>query len=129
MADIPISLMFFPMMILLTTCSCISVTGLAEKVFFIEIVATTEQDAHKVFVTMNDRGLSLTSTEMLKGYLLSEIKDDSKREKLNNIWKDKVLSLKKDDDKGDETFIKAWLRAQYAETIRETKAGARESGF
>ena len=26
---------------------------LAEKVFFIEIVATTEQDAHKVFVTMN----------------------------------------------------------------------------
>lgn len=102
---------------------------LAEKVFFIEIVATTEQDAHKVFVTMNDRGLSLTSTEMLKGYLLSEIKDDTKREKLNGIWKEKVLSLKKDDDKGDETFIKAWLRAQYAETIRETKAGAVNQDF
>ena len=102
---------------------------LAEKVFFIEIVATTEQDAHKVFVTMNDRGLSLTSTEMLKGYLLSEIKDDNKREKLNDIWKNKVLSLKKDDDKGDETFIKAWLRAQYAETIRETKAGAVNQDF
>lgn len=102
---------------------------LAEKVFFIEIVATTEQDAHKVFVTMNDRGLSLTSTEMLKGYLLSEIKDDAKREKLNGIWKDKVLSLKKDDEKGDETFIKAWLRAQYAETIRETKAGAVNQDF
>lgn len=68
---------------------------LAERVFFIEIVATTEQDAHKVFVTMNDRGLSLTSTEMLKGYILSEIKDDSSREKLNTIWKEKVLSLKK----------------------------------
>lgn len=40
---------------------------LAKKVFFIEIVATTEQDAHKIFVTINDRGLSLTSTEMLKG--------------------------------------------------------------
>lgn len=102
---------------------------LAEKVFFIEIVATTEQDAHKVFVTMNDRGLSLTSTEMLKGYLLSEIKDDPKREKLNNIWKDKVLSLKKDDDKGDEAFIKAWLRAQYAETIRDTKAGSVNQDF
>ena len=102
---------------------------LAEKVFFIEIVATTEQDAHKVFVTMNDRGLSLTSTEMLKGYLLSEIKDDGKREKLNDVWKSKVLSLKKDDDKGDETFIKAWLRAQYAETIRETKAGAINQDF
>lgn len=102
---------------------------LAEKVFFIEIVATTEQDAHKVFVTMNDRGLSLTSTEMLKGYLLSEIKDDISREKLNDLWKDKVLELKKDDDKGDETFIKAWLRAQYAETIRDTKAGAVNKDF
>ena len=102
---------------------------LAEKVFFIEIVATTEQDAHKVFVTMNDRGLSLTSTEMLKGYLLSEIKDDEKREKLNDVWKDKILSLKKEDDKGDETFIKAWLRAQYAETIRDTKAGAVNQDF
>ena len=102
---------------------------LAEKVFFIEIVATTEQDAHKVFVTMNDRGLSLTSTEMLKGYLLSEIKDDTKRERLNGVWKDKVLSLKKDDDKGDETFIKTWLRAQYAETIRDTKAGAVNQDF
>ena len=97
---------------------------LAEKVFFIEIVATTEQDAHKVFVTMNDRGLSLTSTEMLKGYLLSEIKDDKKREELNDVWKEKVLQLKKYGDDGDESFIKAWLRAQYAETIRETKAGA-----
>lgn len=102
---------------------------LAEKVFFIEIVATTEQDAHKVFVTMNDRGLSLTSTEMLKGYLLSEIKDDSKREKLNDVWKEKVLVLKRDDDKGDETFIKAWLRAQFAETIRDTKAGAVNKDF
>lgn len=102
---------------------------LAERVFFIEIVATTEQDAHKVFVTMNDRGLSLTSTEMLKGYLLSEIKDDAKREKLNGLWKEKVLSLKTEDDKGDETFIKAWLRAQFAETIRETKAGAVNQDF
>lgn len=102
---------------------------LAEKVFFIEIVATTEQDAHKVFVTMNDRGLSLTSTEMLKGYLLSEIKADSIREKMNGLWKEKVLTLKKDDDKGDETFIKAWLRAHYAETIRETKAGAVNKDF
>ncbi|MBP5427681.1 MAG: DUF262 domain-containing protein [Clostridia bacterium] len=102
---------------------------LAEKVFFIEIVATTEQDAHKVFVTMNDRGLSLTSTEMLKGYLLSEIKDDTKRESLNDTWKHKVLALKKNDDKGDETFIKAWFRAQYAETIRESKAGAVNQDF
>lgn len=102
---------------------------LAEKVFFIEIVATTEQDAHKIFVTMNDRGLSLTSTEMLKGYILSEIPNDTIREKSNAIWKEQVLKLKSIDDKGDEIFIKSWLRSQYAETIRETKAGAVNKDF
>lgn len=102
----------------------------SRKGFFIEIVATTEQDAHKVFVTMNDRGLRLTSTEMLKGYVLSEIKSDIEREKMNFLWKEKVRSLKNDDDKkGDETFIKAWLRAHYADTIRETKAGAINKDF
>lgn len=102
---------------------------LAEKVFFIEIVATTEQDAHKVFVTMNDRGLSLTSTEMLKGYLLSEIKSDENREKLNDLWKAQMQKLRANDPKGDEYFIKAWLRAQYAITIRATKAGATNEDF
>ena len=48
---------------------------------------------------------------------------------MNGIWKDKVLALKKDDEKGDETFIKAWLRAQYAETIRDTKKGAVNKDF
>ena len=102
---------------------------ITEKVFFIEIVATTEQDAHKVFVTMNDRGLSLTSTEMLKGYVLSEIKSDTIRKKMNDIWKENILLLKKNDEKGDETFIKTWLRAHYARTIRETKAGAINKDF
>lgn len=102
---------------------------LVERVFFIEIVATTEQDAHKVFVSMNDRGLNLTPTEMLKGYLLSEISDDSEREKCNSIWKKKIAELKEIDKAEDESFIKNWLRAQYAETIRETKAGAENKDF
>lgn len=102
---------------------------LAERVFFIEIVTNTEQDAHKVFVSMNDRGLSLTSTEMLKGYVLSEIRNDDSREKYNDLWKEKVLKLKNNDDKGDELFIKAWLRSQHAETIRESVVGAVNKDF
>lgn len=102
---------------------------LIEKLFFIEIAASTEQDAHKIFISMNDRGLSLTSTEMLKGYILSEIEDDTEREKLNLKWKEKILSLKENDSKEDETFIKVWLRAQYADTIRQGKAGAENKDF
>lgn len=104
---------------------------LMEKVYFIRIVAGSEQDAQKVFVSMNDRGLNLTPTEMLKGYLLSEISDDAKRERANTIWKNCVDKLKSlDSNKNeDEAFIKDWLRAQYAETIRETKAGSENLDF
>ena len=88
---------------------------LIEKVYFIEIVAQEEQDASKIFITMNDRGLNLTPVEMLKSYLLSEIKSNTARDKLNKLWKKKIDRLKRDDVKGDEVFIKAWLRAQYAD--------------
>lgn len=91
---------------------------LAEKVYFMQILVATEQDAHKIFVTMNDRGLSLTPAEMLKGYLLSEIADNARREEMNLLWKAEVLALEGD----DETFIKAWLRAQYAEENSDFEA-------
>ena len=102
---------------------------LIKRVYFIEIICETEQDAHKVFVSMNDRGLSLTSAEMLKGYLLSEVADDKKREKLNDAWKDKMLILKEMGKGEEESCIKDWLRAKYAETIRETKKNAEPLDF
>ena len=102
---------------------------LTEKVYFIEIVTETEQDAHKVFVSMNDRGLSLTSAEMLKGYVLSEVADDKRREKLNDAWKTKMLALKELGKSEEEDFIKAWLRAKYADSIRENKKGAKPEDF
>jgi uncharacterized protein with ParB-like and HNH nuclease domain len=102
---------------------------LVEKVMFIEIETENDQDAHKIFVTMNDRGLNLTPTEMLKGYLLSEVVDDKIREDLNEMWKDKILKLKKEDKNGDEIFIRDWLRAQYAETMRPRKKGAENKDF
>lgn len=100
-----------------------------DNVQFIKIVAQTEQDAHKIFVSMNDRGLSLTATEMLKGYLLSEIADDSQREAANALWKREILELKVLGKEQESDFIKIWLRAKYAETIRERKKGAKPGDF
>lgn len=102
---------------------------LIDNIVFIEIRSDSEQDAHKVFVTMNDRGLRLTPTEMLKGYILSEFKDNKRRNSANDLWKEKVLSLKEDEKDGDTDFIKNWLRAQYAETIREGKRDSENMDF
>lgn len=105
---------------------------LINNVYFVEIVATTEQDAHKIFVTMNDRGLSLTPAEMLKGYILSEIELDETRDKANQKWKEVIQSINdlSDDNKTlSEDFFKNWFRAQYAESIRENKKGAKPEDF
>ncbi|WKV12191.1 DUF262 domain-containing protein [Marivirga harenae] len=102
---------------------------LIENVEFIRIQTQTEQDAHKIFVSMNDRGLSLTPTEMLKGFLLSEISDDDQRREANDIWKSKILELKELGKEEESDFIKNWLRAQYADSIRERKKGAAAQDF
>ncbi|MDY0129863.1 MAG: DUF262 domain-containing protein [Methanosarcina vacuolata] len=102
---------------------------LLDNLDFIRIITQTEQDAHKIFVSMNDRGLSLTETEMLKGYLLSEIKEDKERNKCNDMWKQTILSLKELDKDNDLTFIKNWLRAQFATSIRDTKKDAVPGDF
>ena len=102
---------------------------LIDNVDFIEIKAHTEQDAHKIFVSMNDRGLSLTPTEMLKGFLLSEIANDQQRSDANAVWKKIMLEMKELGKNEDADFLKNWLRSQYAETIREKKKGSEKEDW
>ena len=90
---------------------------LTEKVQLVEICAGSSNDAYVMFETMNDRGLRLTSAEMLKGYLLSEIRDETQRKRANDAWRknvDALVSKNKDDD---SNAIKAWLRGQHADTM------------
>lgn len=102
---------------------------LKNKVVFIEIVADTVDDAHRIFESMNDRGLRLSSVEMLKGYLLARIKDESSRNKSNDIWKKWMRKLNDTGDNTDNVFINTWLRAKYAQTIRERKAGSENQDY
>jgi hypothetical protein len=54
------------------------VDWLVENVHLVEITAYSDGDAYAIFETMNDRGLSLSPTDMLKGYLLANIDDADK---------------------------------------------------
>jgi hypothetical protein len=105
------------------------VDWLMENVHLVEITAYSDADAYTIFETMNDRGLSLTPADMLKGYLLASITDTDKRTRASTVWKrcTQVLSdIGKDEDADG---IKSWLRSQYAESIRERKRGAAAKDF
>ncbi|MBI4454779.1 MAG: DUF262 domain-containing protein [Acidobacteria bacterium] len=102
---------------------------LIENVHLVEITAYTDEDAYTIFETMNDRGLSLSPTDMLKGFLLANITDEQKRLDANAVWKERVgtlIDLGKDED---ADAVKTWLRSQYAQTIRERKKGALPGDF
>jgi uncharacterized protein with ParB-like and HNH nuclease domain len=66
---------------------------LLENVHLVEISAYSDDDAYTIFETMNDRGLSLSPTEMLKGYLLTNIDDAAKRTAANTRWRQRIREL------------------------------------
>ena len=94
-----------------------------------EITAYSDDNAYTIFESMNDRGLNLTSTEMLKGYILSRFGEAKDREKANQFWKESIQTLHKQSKEEDQQFFQAWLRSQYADTIRQSKAGSSNEDF
>ena len=102
---------------------------LIENVYLVEITAYSDADAYTIFETMNDRGLSLTPTDMLKGYLLANITDPGRRNTASNLWRKRVSALQDVGKEEDADAIKAWLRSQYSRNIRERKRGAEPRDF
>jgi uncharacterized protein with ParB-like and HNH nuclease domain len=102
---------------------------LIENVVIVEIIAYSDENAYTIFETMNDRGLNLTPTEMLKGYVLSKITDFKQRIEINNIWKEQIQKLHEYDDTADQSFFQAWFRGKYATSIRPGKVGSENKDF
>lgn len=105
------------------------VDWLVENVHLVEITAYSDGDAYTIFETMNDRGLSLTPADMLKGYLLANITDTEKRTRASGVWKARIQALAELGKEEDADGIKSWMRGQYAENIRERKRGAAPQDF
>lgn len=99
------------------------------NVDLIEITTYSDDEAYTIFETMNDRGLSLSPTDMLKGYLLANITHTEARNAANDLWRSRLLELTQPGKEEDSDFFKAWLRARFADTIRDRKKGAVNRDF
>ena len=97
---------------------------LLERVVLVEIGTTDQDMALEIFESMNDRGVRLSNTDMLKGFLLARIGEPAEIAKANQLWRRRITNLTDIDKNADSEFIKHWLRGKYAETIRERKKDA-----
>lgn len=104
---------------------------LTRKVIIVEVKAYSDDNAYTVFETMNDRGLNLTPTDMLKGYILSKITDEKKKSEVNEIWKSKIQELHSSDNEEHkaQAFFKAWFRAKYAKDMRPSTSSGEDKDF
>lgn len=114
----------------------IFIEWMMEKVTLVEVRANSMDSAYTIFETMNDRGLTLVPTEILKGFLLSRISEnhaenDEKAVKANSFWNDRIqeIKIKTSSDVADMDFFRGWLRGRYAETQRKAKVGAENEDF
>lgn len=109
---------------------------LIEKVLILELDTDSQEDAYTIFVTMNDRGLSLNSAEMLKALVTQQIKSGD-LSRINRQWQANINRIKASSDVDtsgvlntqDVEFISVWLRAKYAETLRDSKAKSKDEDY
>ena len=100
-----------------------------EKVQLIEIAVVDEAEAHRVFVTMNDRGLRLGPIELLKGKILSAISNTNDTQVGHAAWIKITTQLQNLGNEEDSLFFRQFLRARYANTIRGKAKGAQAGDF
>ena len=92
---------------------------LLDNVYLVSIETFNTRDAYTIFETVNDRGLPLTHTNMLRGYLLSNIEDADRRNHASETWRKQVRTLQSMDMEDSTDAIKAWLRSQHAESVQD----------
>ncbi len=98
------------------------ISWLLYRVFIVEITAFTHTDAYTMFESMNDRGLSLTQWEMLRGYLLSKVANVDDRKNASDTWKNRADELNSIDRNALGSGIQAWLRSQHAKNMADYDA-------
>lgn len=102
---------------------------LLERVVLVEIGTTDKDMALEIFESMNDRGLRLSNTDMLKGFLLARIGETQSIRAANGLWRRRITELTDLDKNADSEFLKHWLRGKRAEKIRERRKNAAPEDF
>lgn len=100
-----------------------------ERVLLIDISVTSESEAHRVFVTMNDRGLRLGPIDLLKGQILSKIPVPADAQSCHSAWVKTINSLRALDPEEDSLFFRNLFRAKWANTMRGKSKGDQAGDF
>lgn len=100
-----------------------------ERILLIDISVESEAEAHRVFVTMNDRGLRLGPIDLLKGQILSKITHEQDSHDCHDIWTTTISRLRALDPEEDSLFFRNLFRALWATSMRGKSKGDTAGDF
>ncbi|MFE0515845.1 DUF262 domain-containing protein [Streptomyces sp. NPDC058964] len=93
-------------------CLPIFADWLADRVFLVEIAVDDRDLGWEIFETMNDRGAGLTSLDLLKSFVLSQV--DRGQEQINAAWRKMVTDLSAFGRHHPSKFFETLFLARYA---------------
>lgn len=79
---------------------------------FILVTAKSEDDAYTIFETLNARGLSLTSVDLIKNWIFKNYNQTHPNDNAKDIWGEMRKSVSKYSDL--ETFFRHYWNSKYA---------------
>ncbi|WP_267244906.1 GmrSD restriction endonuclease domain-containing protein [Streptomyces sp. PR69] len=93
-------------------CLPIFADWLADRVFLVEISVDDRDLGWEIFETMNDRGAGLTSLDLLKSFVLSQV--DREQDRINDAWRKMVTDLSTFGRHYPSKFFETLFLARYA---------------
>lgn len=91
---------------------------LMKKVFLVFITTDTFESSYRLFNVLNNRGLPLNDSDLLKNFLFESAKNKNEKDKINNAWKniESLISVEKID-----SFLGVYKLSKKTNTQREVK--------
>lgn len=100
--------------------------GLTKRVRLVRIQTGNIADALRIFETINDRGVSLNSLDLLKNLLFREAKQDQ-FEQLTKIWKEMIRTIEEGKGEKPLRFLRYFVLSRYADARESSKPIVEES--
>lgn len=97
---------------------------LKEKLVFSKVETNSDDFAYVIFESMNDRGLALTQVEMLRSYLLANIRPEDRDNSMKKL--DEAIKLLTNikltsNSKAEFEFFKMFFRTHLADDLSQSK--------
>lgn len=101
------------------------VSFIIKKLIFLKIEVITDNDAYLLFESLNDRGLDLSISDLIKNRLLLQCGNDfQKRKRILDLWSEMTTNLSESRYAQSQEYIRVFWAAFFTPTTKKELYGA-----